>query len=91
MKPANVKDNTYIYFNKKNRKEDPKFKIIDHARISKYKKIFAKGLKNPKTLFFRHMLLTVRKLLERFTKNNCKKKSNSILYNRYIKNESMFS
>ena len=74
MKPANVKDNTYIYFDKKNRKQDPKFKIVDHARRSKYKNIFAKGLKKSKTLFFRHMLLTVRKLLERYTKNNCKKK-----------------
>ena len=29
-------------FNKKINKEDPKFKVGDHARISKYKNIFAK-------------------------------------------------
>ena len=34
---------TYIDFNKKNNKEDLKFKIDDHVRISKYKNIFAKG------------------------------------------------
>ena len=34
MKPADVKSSTYIDFNKENNKEDPKFKICDHARIS---------------------------------------------------------
>ena len=48
MKPVDVKDNTYIdsmelhsaglHFNK-----DPKFKVGDHVRISKYKNIFSKG------------------------------------------------
>ena len=40
IKPANVKDNTYIDFYKKNNKEDPKFKAGDHIKISKYKNIF---------------------------------------------------
>ena len=35
MKPADVKSNTYIYFNKENNKEDPKFKVGDYVRISK--------------------------------------------------------
>ena len=48
MKPIDVEDNTYIdsrelhskkYFNK----NDPKFKVGDHVRISKYENIFAKG------------------------------------------------
>ena len=43
MKPADVKDNTYIDFEKKVKYKDPKFKIGDHVRISKYKNIFAKG------------------------------------------------
>ena len=43
MKPANVKDNTYIDFKKEVNDKDPKFKISDHIRISKYKNIFAKG------------------------------------------------
>ena len=43
MKPIDVKDNTYIDFGKKVNYNDPKFKVGDHVRISKYKNIFAKG------------------------------------------------
>ena len=43
MKPADVKDNTDIDFKKEVNDKDPKFKVGDHVRISKYKNIFAKG------------------------------------------------
>ena len=43
MKPTDVKDNTYIDFGKEVNDNDPKFKVGDRARISKYKNIFAKG------------------------------------------------
>ena len=43
MKPVDVKYNTYIDLNKEVNDKDPKFKVGDHARISKYKNIFAKG------------------------------------------------
>ena len=43
MKPINVKDNTYINTNKEINYKDPKFKVGDYVRISKYKNIFAKG------------------------------------------------
>ena len=43
MKPIDVKDNTYIDFDKEVNDNDPKFKVGDHVRISKYKNIFAKG------------------------------------------------
>ena len=43
MKPTDVKDNTYIGFGKEVNDNDPKFKVGDHVRISKYKNIFAKG------------------------------------------------
>ena len=43
MKPFDVKDNTYINTSKKINNKDPKFKVGDHVRISKYKNIFAKG------------------------------------------------
>ena len=43
MKPIDVKDNTYIDFGKDVNDNDPKFKVGDHVRISKYKNIFAKG------------------------------------------------
>ena len=42
MKPVDVKDNTYIDFEKEVNDEDPKFKIGDYVRISTYKNIFAK-------------------------------------------------
>ena len=41
MKPVDVKNNIYVYSNKKVNDKDPKFKVGDHARISKYKNIFA--------------------------------------------------
>ena len=43
MKPVDVKDNTYIDFEKEVNDKDPKFKVGDYIRISKYKNIFAKG------------------------------------------------
>ena len=43
MKFFDVKDNTYIGFGKEVHDKDPKFKVGDHVRISKYKNIFAKG------------------------------------------------
>ena len=42
MKPADVKSGIYIDFEKKNNKEDPKFKVYDHVRILKYKNLFGK-------------------------------------------------
>ena len=43
MKPIDVKDNTYINTDKETNDKDPKFKVGDRVRISKYKKIFATG------------------------------------------------
>ena len=43
MKPVDVIGNTYIDSSKKVNGKDPKFKVGDHVRISKYKNIFAKG------------------------------------------------
>ena len=42
MKPIDVKDNTSINIGKEVNDKDPKFKVGDHVRISKYKNIFAK-------------------------------------------------
>ena len=42
IKPVNVKDNTYIDFEKEANDKDPKFKVGDHVRTSKYKNGFAK-------------------------------------------------
>ena len=87
MKPIDVKDNTYIDFGKEVNDNDPKFKVGDHGRISKYKNIFAKGyipiwseevfvIKKIKLQFHGHMslmILMVKKLLEHIMKKNCKK------------------
>ena len=43
MKLVNIKSNTYIDSSKEINNKDPKFKIGDIVRISKYKNIFAKG------------------------------------------------
>ena len=42
MKSADVKDNTYIDSMQCSNDKDPKFKVGNHVRISKYKNIFAK-------------------------------------------------
>ena len=76
MKPIDVKDNRYINIDKEFNDNDPKFKVGDHVRISKYKNIFAKGytpnwseevfdikeIKN--TVPWTYMILMVKKLLE---------------------------
>ena len=43
IKPVDVKDNAYIDFKKEVNDKSPKFKVGDHVKISKYKKIFPKG------------------------------------------------
>ena len=42
-KHRTIKDNTYIDFGNEINDNDPKFKVGDHVRRSKYKNIFAKG------------------------------------------------
>ena len=43
MKPIDVKRDSFAEYNEEYNEKDPKFKIGDHARISKNKNIFAKG------------------------------------------------
>ena len=87
MKPADVKSSTYIDFNEKNNNEDPKFKVGDHARISKYKNICAKGyvpnwseevflikkVKNTVPLTCVIIVLTVKKFSWRFYEKDLQK------------------
>ena len=88
MKPIDVKDNSYIDFNKEVNDKDPKFKTGDHVRISKIQKTFLLrdriqiglkkllSIKKLKTQFDGHMLLVilkVKKLLEHIVKKNYKK------------------
>ena len=87
MKPIDVNSNTYIDSGKESNDKNPKFKIGDYVRLSTYKNVFAKGcapnwseevfaIKKVKILCHGHvslMVLIEKKLLERFTKMNCKK------------------
>ena len=43
MKPIDVISDSYAEYNEDTNEKDPKFKVGDHVRISKYKNIFAKG------------------------------------------------
>ena len=43
MKPIDVTFDSFAEYNEDSNKKDPKFKVGDHVRISKFKNIFAKG------------------------------------------------
>ena len=43
MKSIDVKSNSYVKYNVDSNNKDPKIKIGDHDRISKYENLFAKG------------------------------------------------
>ena len=43
MKPIDVTDDSFVEYNEDLNERNPKFKVGDHVRISKYKNIFAKG------------------------------------------------
>ena len=43
MKPIDVTSDSYAEYNEDSNEKDPKFKVGDRVRISKYKKAFAKG------------------------------------------------
>ena len=83
MKSIDVTSDSYAEYNKDFNKKDPKFKVCNHLRILKYKNTFAKGYAPNKFLLLvklkiqlrGYMLLVtwmVTKLLEVFTKKNCK-------------------
>ena len=92
MKPVDVNSSTYIDFDKKNNKKNPKFKIGDHVKISKYKNIFAKGyilnwpeevfvIKKLIILFHGEILLVMlmlKKLLECFIKKKLQKRKRNL-------------
>ena len=87
MKLIDVKDDIYIDSKKEVNDKDPKFKVGDHVRISKYKNIFAKGytpnwseevlwLKKLKILYHGHMslmILMVKKIIGTFYEKELKK------------------
>ena len=42
MKPVDFGDDSFAEYNEESNEKDPKFKVGDHVRISKFKKVFAK-------------------------------------------------
>ena len=87
MKPVDVKNNTYIDFEKEVNDKDPKFKVGDYVRISKYKNIFAKvympnwseevfiisKIKNTVPWTYVINDLNGEEIIGRFMKRNCKR------------------
>ena len=43
MRPIDVNSSTFMELEVENNDKDPKLKVYDHVRISKYQNIFAKG------------------------------------------------
>ena len=43
MKPADVGDDSFAEYNEKSNEKDPKIKVGDHVRISKFINVFAKS------------------------------------------------
>ena len=83
MKPANVKPSMYIYFNKENNKDGPKYEIRDKVRILTYKNLLAKVyIPNWSQEVFvingELVILMEKKMLKRFTKKNSKNKSKRV-------------
>ena len=86
MKPVDLKSNTYIHSSKVINDKDPNLKLVIFLKYQNIKTFFTKGyfrnwseevsvIKNLKTLYRGNMLsvtLKRKKLLGRFTKNNCK-------------------
>ena len=88
MKPIEVTNDYYAEYNEDpSNKKDPKFKVGDNVRISKYKNIFAKGytpnwseeafvinkIKNTVPWTYTISDLNGEEITEVFMKKNCKK------------------
>ena len=43
MKPINAISDSFAEYHEEYNEKDPKFKVVDHVRISNYTNIFAKG------------------------------------------------
>ena len=44
MKPTDVKSDSFAEYSEESNEKDPRFKVGDHVRISKYKNVFCKAL-----------------------------------------------
>ena len=99
MKPVDVKWSTYIVSSNKVIQKDPKFKIGDTVRISKYKNIFTKGYvqnwskevsvikKVKNTVPWTYIISDLKsvKIVETYKKNKLKKKKKEFRVENVIK------
>ena len=98
LKPVDIKSNIYIDSSKDINDKNPKFKIGDNVRISKYKNICAKGytqnwsevfvikkVKNTVLQTYVINILKEKKLLESFLKTNCEKHQKQFWIEKVIK------
>ena len=86
MKSIDVTSDSHTEYNEDFNKKDPKFKVADHVRVSKYKNIFAKGyapnwseevfvvsgIKDTVPWTYVVSELNGKELLQVFMKKNCK-------------------
>ena len=84
-----IKSGTYVEYGVEHIDEDPKLKVDDHVRISKYKNIFAncytpnwpeeifaiKKFKNILAWTWDLVITMMRKVLEDFVKKSCKRQA----------------
>ena len=78
LKEKQLNWNSYIDSSKQINSNDPKLKVGDTVRISKYENISAKGYtlnwSEEVIVIMLLMILIEKKFLERFTEKNCKNK-----------------
>ena len=87
MKSIDVKNDFFAEYNEESNEKDPRFRVGDHVRISKYKNIFAKGyapnwseeifvvekIKNTVPWTYIISDLKGEEIVEVFMKKNCRK------------------
>ena len=87
MKSIDVKNDFFAEYNEESNEKDPRFRVGDHVRISKYKNIFAKGyapnwseeifvvekIKNTVPWTYIISDLNGEEIVEVFMKKNCRK------------------
>ena len=86
MKPVDVKSSTYIDSGKETNDKDPKFKVGDIVRISKYKNIFTKGY----VPNWSEKVFVIKKVPWTYVTSDLKSEENcwNVLHKRITKNES---
>ena len=83
MKPIDVTDDSFAEYDEESNKKDPKFKIGNHVRISKYKNIFAEGYA-PNWSEEVFIVSKIRNTVEAFMRKNYRVLINKYSFNSWI-------